>query len=291
METERTEDAGGFVPRALDDILRPDATATEREPAGRPEPEPQPAAAEETGEQPAPEPKGEQPRQPDGKFAPKDAAAANAGPPPVEQGAPQMAPVAAVLEERKKRQALEAELRELRARIAAPPPPPAAPPQPEIPLEDLMFQDPQRFVQAVRAPLEEQLAVTRLAMSERVARMQPDYAEAEAALVSYVNANPQVQQQVAHALRSHPDPAGWALEQGRKLIMQQKWGPVVQQYGSPEAFMEAMRQQAAPPAAPAANSAPPAPPASLASARSAGPRSGAPPWRGPTPLSQILGRR
>ena len=296
METEPTTGGEAFAPTPLSDILRPDAEARPAEPVGRPEPEAAQQAPAETGEQPAPEPKApEQPRTSDGKFAPKDAAAAPAGPPPAEQAPPQMVPVAAVLEERKKRQALEGRMRELEQRLAAPQPPqaPAQPQQPDVPLEDLMFQDPQRFVQAVRAPLEEQLVHTRLVMSEQVARTQPDYAEAEAALVSYVEANPQIKQQVAQALRAHPAPAMWALEQGRALLRQQQWGSVIRQYGSPEAYAEAMRaaQPVPPAAAPEPSPSPPAPPGSLANVRAAGPRAGAPPWRGPTPLSAILGRR
>lgn len=153
-----------------------------------------------------------------------------------------------------------------------------------------MFQDPQRFISALREPMESQLARTRIALSEQVARQQPDYAEAEAALVQYAEADPEAKAYVRHMLLTHEAPAIWALEQGRQLAAQQRWGQVIQQHGSPEAFLAAHRQAA--PAAPVAPpSAPPTPPGSLASVRSAGPRSGAAPWTGPTPLSQILGRR
>lgn len=293
MEQDTTAPEGAaFEPRPMNDILRSDAPARDTEPAGRQATEPPPAAPAETGDKPDAQPKGERPRDDAGRFAPKADAPKDNGPPPEpKQDAPQTVPVAAVLEERKKRQAVEARLKELEARLAAPPAPAAAPPPPaapEVPLTDLMFQDPERFIQAVRAPVEDQLVQTRIALSEQVARQQPDYAEAEEALVRYAQGDPEVLRVVQHALRTHPTPALWALEQGRQLIAQQKWGSVIQQYGSPEAYLAA---QQPPPAPQPASPPPPAPPASLASVRSAGPRSGAAPWAGPTPLANILGPR
>lgn len=287
MEQETTSEAPAFEPKPLGEILRDPAPVEQTERAGRPEPEAPQAAPVETGDKPAPAPV-ERPRDDAGRFAPKAQEQAAGPPPEPKQDAPQTVPIAAVLEERKKRQALEARLRELEARVSAPPAP-QQPAQPDVPLSDLMFQDPDRFIQAVRAPIEEQLVQTRIAMSEQVARREPDYAEAEDALARYVQANPQVAAHVRDTLRSHPAPAMWALEQGRQLLAQQKWGQVIQQYGSPEAFIAAQRAAAAPPHV-APSPAPAAPPASLASVRSAGPRT-APTWIGPTPLSNILGTR
>lgn len=290
MTDTNTGEAGSFEPRPLDAILRSDPAPAREEPAGRPEPAAEPQAASDPGEKPASQP--ERPRDDAGRFAPKGEQ--QAAPPAPEQNAPQMVPLATVLEERKKRQALEARLREVEAARQAPQPAPQMPQQPaqpEVPLSDLMFQDPDKFIQAVRAPLEEQLVVTRIAMSEQVARQQPDYAEAEAALVAYVEANPQLRPHVAKQLREHPAPAMWALEQGRALLAQQQWGQVIQQYGSPQAFLAAQQQQAPQPVATTAPAVPP-PPASLASVRSAGPRNAGPaPWSGPKPLSAILGAR
>ena len=275
----------------MNDILRSDAPSRDTEPAGRQATEPAPAAPAETGDKPDAHSKDERARDDAGRFAPK-AAAPDTGPPPEnKQDVPQTVPVAAVLEERKKRQAVEARLKELEARIAAPPPPaaPTASASPEVPLEDLMFQDPQRFIQAVRAPIEEQLVQTRIALSEQAARREADYDQAIDALNRHVEQSPpEVRNHVAATLRQHPDPARWAVEQGRAILAQQNWGQVIQQYGSPDAFLAAQRA-AAPPVA--SHPSPPAPPASLASARSAGPRSGGAPWSGPTPLSQILGPR
>lgn len=288
--SDTNAESAAFEPRSLDAILRPDSAPSREEPAGRPEPTEAAPTTDNTGEKPAPQ--AERPRDDAGRFAPKGE---QQGAPPVpEQSAPQLVPVSAVLEERKKRQALEARLREMEAARQAPPSPPQMPPQPaqpEVPLSDLMFQDPDRFIQAVRAPIEEQLVATRIAMSEQVARQQPDYSDAEAALVAYVEANPAVRPHVAKALREHPAPAMWALEQGRMLLAQQRWGQVIQQYGSPDAYLAAMQQQAPQPQ-PASTAPAAPPPASLASVRSAGPRTAAPPaWSGPRPLSAILGTR
>lgn len=291
MEQETaTSGEGTFTPAPFDDILRSDAETAPREPAGRQASKATPDAPAESGDKPVDLTKAGPPRDERGKFAPKQEQQ-EAGPPPDKQDAPQTAPIAAVLEERKKRQASEARAKELEARLAAleAPRQPSAPAAPEVPLEDLMFQDPQRFIQAVRAPLEDQLVQTRLAMSEANARREPDFEDATAALAQYVESNPHLRDSVRQALRSHPDPARWAVEQGRALLAEQRWGQVVQQYGTPEAFLAAQQQQRA--AAPIAQaSAPPNPPGSLASVRSTGPR-GTPTWNGPTPLNAILGTR
>ena len=292
MDQETTAPEGAaFEPRPMTDILRDAPAAPAKEPAGRPEPAAASPEPVETGDKPDAQPAAGRSRDDAGRFAPKADAPDNGPPPEPKQDAPQTVPVAAVLEERKKRQALERQLQELQARITAPPAPqqppqPAA--QPDVPLEDLIFQDPQRFIQAVRAPLEDELVRTRLAMSEANARRESDFDEATNAFAQYVEANPQIKGAIAGQLRSHPDPARWALEQGRALIAQERWGQVIQQYGSPEAYIAAQRPSQPAPVAPP--SAPPAPPASLASVRSAGPR-GVPTWSGPTPLSSIVGTR
>jgi hypothetical protein len=293
MEQENTAETsgdGGFTPAPLSDILRGGSEPAPREPAGRQATEAPSEGSAETGDKSVDLTKAPA-RDESGRFAPK-ADQQEAGPPPeAKQDAPPPVPVAALLEERKKRQALEVRLKEMEARLAAPPAPAptVAPATPEVPLEDLMFQDPQRFIQAVRAPLEDQLVQTRLAMSEANARREPDFEETTSAFHAYVEANPHLKDSVRQALRSHPDPARWAVEQGRALLAEQRWGSVVSQYGTPEAFLAAQHQQQA--AAPIAQaSAPPTPPGSLASVRSAGPR-GVPAWNGPTPISNIFGGR
>lgn len=293
MEQETTAPEGAaFEPRPMTDILRDAPAAPAKEPAGRPEPVAAPPEPVETGEKPDAQPTAERPRDEAGRFAPK-AGAPDTGPPPeAKQDAPQSVPIAAVLEERKKRQALERQLQELQARMTAPPAPPQMPHQPaepDIPIEDLMFSAPDKFVERVQAPLRKQVADMQLLVGEMIARQQPDYAAAEQAVFEMLDADPQAKAQVAAFVQANPMQAPqWVLHKGRELLAQKQWGPVIQQYGSPEAFIAAQRpSQPAPVAQP---SAPPAPPASLASIRSAGPRT-APAWSGPTPLRNILGTR
>lgn len=286
MEQDNAETSGGgFAPTPMTDILTPRAA--------EPPPQEVAPAPEATGEAPA-QPKPEQPRASDGKFAPKEAQA-EAAPPAAKQDAqaPTLVPVSVAQEERKKRQALEARVKELEAKLAPAPVAPQQPAPPAVPLTDLMFQDPERFVQTLRQQQEEALIQTRLATSEAIARQQPDYDDAEAALTAYAQSSPQAAAEVAQALRSHPAPAMWAYQAGKQLLSQQRWAPVMQQHGDPEAFINAeverrLAERAAQ-AAPAPSSVPL--PQSLASARSAGPRNPAPAYRGPTPMSAILGRR
>lgn len=297
MEQDNAETSGGgFVPKPMDDIL------SSREPAPAPEPSrPEPVAqpVETKGETPAEAPKDDRPRDASGKFLPKaetDEAATPAAKPEGQQ--PTTVPVSALQEERRKRQALEKQLAEWQAKQAAPPPvaapQPPAPQQPQVPLSDLMFQDPNAFVQTLQRQQKEDLLQTRIATSEAIARQQfTDYADAEQALTAYAQSSPQAAAEVAQALGNHPAPAMWAYQAGKQLLAQQRWQPIIQQHGDPEAFIAAEverrlaeRQQSAPQPAPVA-----APPQSLVSARSAGPRNAAPPWNGPRPMPEILGRR
>lgn len=295
---EQETGSAGFVPTPIDDILRAD-DAPPSEPAGRPEPQAAPEPRE-TGEAAAPpEAKDNRPRDEAGRFAPKAEAAPapqNTGTPPAENG-PKLVPVSVAIEERKKRQALEAELAELRAR-AAQPQQPAPPPQQVAPQQAPDFwADPDAHLthreQQIVARLEQEMVRRTVALSEAIARQQPDYEDAEKALFEYAQANPQLRQQIGTTLATHATPAMWAYEQGKRLLAAQAWAPVQQQHASPDAFIKAeVERQVAERMArsPAPSSAPP-PPASLASARSAGPRVGPAAYTGPTPLTSILGRR
>jgi len=260
------------------------AAAPEGQPATPPEPPPTP----ETGEEPKPG----QPRDERGQFAPKPPVA----PPATRE---EDGRIAAVKAEREKRQAVERELADLRAKLAAPPAPPAVqqPPQqpapPPVPLEELLFQDPARFIQTFHERQEEALLQTRLATSYAVARQFEGYDEAEAAVAAYAQSGTKQANEIAAELRSHPSPAVRTYEIGKHLLAQQRWQPILQKHQDPESFIAAEverrmqeRQQPAQPVAPA-----PAPrlPTSLASATSVAPRSG-PGWGGPTPLSNVFGR-
>lgn len=287
---EQPEANSGMTP--LSEVFgRQEPAVQQTAPEGQPEPQAAPQTPPETGD----EPKAEQPRDERGKFAPKQNAA-----PPAEKN-PEEGRIAAVKAEREKRQALERELTELRAKLAAPPAQPVQqapqqpPAQPQVPLSDLMFQDPERFVAALQQRQEEQLLATRIATSEAMARQQPDYDAAEQALTAYAQSSQQAAAEVAAKLRSHPAPAMWAYQAGKHLLSQHRWQPIMQQHSDPEAFIAAeverrlqeklAEQQAARPAAAPA----PRLPTSLASATSVAPRSG-PGWAGPTPLTNVFGR-
>jgi hypothetical protein len=280
--------SSGMTP--LNDVFgRSEPAVQAREPEGQPEPAIVPQAQPETGD----EPKVEQPRDERGKFAPKQNAA-----PPAEKD-PEQGRIAALKAERDKRQALERELQELRARMAAPPAQPVQqaprqPATPPVPLADLMFQDPEKFVAALQQRQEEQLLTTRIATSEAMARQQPDYDAAEQALTAYAQSSPQAEEEVRAKLRSHPAPAMWAYQAGKHLLSQQRWQPIMQQHSDPEAYIAAEverrlqeRQAEQQPVTQAP--APPRLPTSLATTRAAGPRTG-PGWAGPTPLNNVFGR-
>ena len=303
MEQDTANSGEGFAPASWDTILRSEPASQAPAPAPEPKPAPEPMAAPETGEKTAEASRSDRPRDPHGRFAPKsdETPKPEAAPPAAapQNQPPQSVPVSAVQEERRKRQALERELQDLRAKLATPQPAtqqPAQPQAPQVPLPDLMFQDPAAFVQTLEQRMEQRALETRIATSEAIARQQPDYSDAEEALTAYAQSSPQAAQEVAQALRSHPAPAMWAYQAGKQLLAQQRWAPVMQQHTDPEAWIaseverriaERMQHQPAPTPAPSA--APPPP--SLASVRSAGPRSGAAAWTGPTPASAIWGRR
>lgn len=223
MEQDTATSDGGFAPSMLEDILHSASTASEPAPQPERAAEMAPEPAEQTGE--TAEAKAERERDPaTGRFAPKPDAPAEAAPPAAQQNAPpQSVPVSAVQEERRKRQALEREVQELRARLAPTPAQPAQPQAPQVPLSDLMFQDPAAFVQQMEQRFEERALQARIATSEAIARQHSDYDDAEAALTAYAQSRPEAAAEVAQALRSHPAPAMWAYQAGKQLLAQQRW--------------------------------------------------------------------
>lgn len=295
-----TADAAGFTPRSTEDVFGSRQVERQTEPAGRPEPEAAPQVEEQSGEATAapPEPKDGRARDAAGRFAPKagEAEQPATGSPPAEQPqAQQHIPPSVLVEERRKWQAKVAALEaQIAQRQAAPPPPvaPQQPAQPQVPLTDLMFQEPERFVQTLQQRQDEAMLQTRIAMSEAVARQQPDYDEAAKAVEAYARSHPKRGQEVAAEIRGHAAPALWALDFGRKILAHQKWQPIQQQYATPEAYAEAQREQwMAERTQPAPSPAPPSPPpASLSGARSASPRAQST-WTGPRPTGAVWGRR
>ena len=271
----------------LDSVLNESETPAETvEPVAAPETPPEAVA------EPAPEPVAEptQPRDEKGRFAPKGetegASPAPANEPPLDH--------AAVLGERRRRQAAEAELAELKKQLTAPQPQvsqPQAQPQ-AAPFEfneDLYWSNPAQFLQGfaqnirngilqeVRqsAPtlIQEQL----LDRSEALARARyEDYNEASAAFRNAAMVNPQLRDK----LLSQADPAEFAYQEGKRLLE-------MASYGSTNEYIEAevaRRLAAAQPAAPA-----PVIPTSLADAPASGPV-GEGQVR-PMSLNDIIGRR
>ncbi len=303
MEQETTRESGQVEARAplpMDAILRgetrPEPRAeTDRQPveAKAPEtvaPKGEPAKAEAGSE-----------RDESGRFKAKGEQ--DAAPPAAEKDASDRVPLTALKEERGKRQALEAELARARQFIEqvqrqqqVAKQPPAPQPQQNQDYLGALLDDPRQFVgqevrQAVQT-VEQQAFQRHIAMSRSfVAAQAPDYEQAEAALSEYVQRNPQFAPHVGQALRYHPNPAQWALEQGRALLRQQRWAEVMAQHPDPDAFV-ASRVPAQPEPEERDELPPPRSlPVSLASARSAGAPRSASAWSGPTPLSSIIGPR
>lgn len=211
-------------------------------------------------------------------------------------------PLAALEDERKKRQAIESEFNDFRTRHTQPlQPQQPQQPQPEIVEPPDPLDDPEGYKNYVRAVAQAETANTRLAISVEVARSQhADYDQMEAAFVEAAAANPAL----AHTIRNHPAPAFYAYKEGKAFLARKELGDDPAKYR--EKLMSEMkdelrsaviadlqnegiiprgqgftpRQQQ-----PAAQ---PRFPTSLATERSAAPR-GNPGFSGPTPLSAIPG--
>ncbi len=310
MNQENTaESSAAFEPRSLfGDAARPEpAETTHAEPAGRQDERAAPEPVGELGDSVQTPPEGQDGRARDaaGRFAPKPEAAPDAtGSPPAPQQQeppPQHVPVAVHVAERKKHQA---EIAALQARLAQsqPMPQPQQAQQParqpiQPPPADLMFSDPDRYhagmVQYqhhVAASMQAEMDRRQLAMASTFARRQwADYDDALKELMDAASANPTFGQAFDAELARSNDPAGLAYQRGKDLLAQKQWQPIQQQYGNPQAFIDAEveRRLAAErgqsmPAASSRTVTPP--PASLASARSVGPRGDANTFTGPRPL-------
>lgn len=111
---------------------------------------------------------------------------------------------AAVLDERKKRQALEAQLEQLRKEQQ----------QPETKKPDL-FEDPEAWQRNLSDQFSHQVLETRISMSrEMFAAMKDDYEEAEAAFIDYAKQYPELITQMTQSAV----PAKFAYEQGKKVL-------------------------------------------------------------------------
>ena len=270
MEQEKDSEASSLFATTFDN---PGADAPAPVEAGQPETEAPEQAPEEKGD-PAPEAEVGQPRDEAGRFAPKSQDAEPAAPPAAERE-PQHVPVAALKDERSKRQAIEDRLRQAEAFIAQmqqqrqPPPAEQPPAQAPDPIGALL-DNPQQFARQIAAeeirqalaPIAEQQFNDRLTNSYARAKAKyADYDESDAVVSAALEAAPpQVAEQFRARLRSHPDPAQLVLSEGR-------WLRELHEFHQ---WKQSQAQAAQQPAAPAP-SAPQAPlPASLATARGVG---------------------
>lgn len=247
--------AGDFAPIPLADIFSRDEPAREEPTGGQPAPEPEPQAPTETGDPPP------------------------AAPPAAEPDPPHV-PIAALKDERAKRQQIEAELTAMKARLAeiekATPQQPRPEPQP--------LPDPVKDPAGYRAAIAEEVLNERFNMSEMMARRDyPDLDEKLATFQAAAEADPAL----AHKLRSQPHPWDWMYQEAKRIQARNEIGD------DPVAFRERVRaelmaelQGKPPAAAPVPPDATPLP-TSLAAARSVGART-VKESTGPTPLNEIV---
>lgn len=278
---------------SLESILKgePAAPVTETAPAVTEQPV---AVVQPTGETQPQTPAAETPTVPRddaGRFAPKakDEPAKPAAPPAAEPEAPQHVPVTALQEERRKRQELERQAAEFQRQLAALQAKPAE--QPKAPE---LYENPDAWREHLERQVEERLSNERLNMSEMMARQAHGSEVIDKAFASFgelVRQNPAIHQQVM----SQPHPWDAMVKLVQKV-------EALNQIGDPMTFAERKEKELrdkiraeleaeyaakAPPPAPVAP--PPALPTPLGSVPSVAPRSTAPAWAGPTPLSSVFG--
>lgn len=255
----------------LDDILN-----------GVAEAEPMPAVAEEV----LAEAQAGQPRDEHGRFAPKGDTEAlepqEAAPPAAmdDEGPP--IPRKALLDERSKRQALEAQLQQMQAQLQAYQHPPQQPPS--------IFEDEQGWEQhfgqtVVQQAVQAATQNARLDMSEMMARQaHTDFEEKKAAFLDAMQNTPGLQQ------RALQDPHPWNFAY-QYVVNQQRMNELsAVNVTELEAKLRAQIQAEYEAKGQAALSNLPAGvPPSLSGQRNVGSRQG-PTWAGPSPLSDILNR-
>ena len=157
--------------------------------------------------------------------------------------------------------------------------------QPEI---DLL--DPQQAQTFIANQLKPQLYETRVLLSQEMYRAaKTDYDEMETIFADQCDKDPAL----SVALFNHPIPAKFAYEEGKKLkLMQEISDPDAYRAKMREEIMaelQAQQSQAAPAAQVPTMSKPvPQPPTSLAGVPSAARNVNKQPWKGPTPLDQLL---
>jgi hypothetical protein len=128
----------------------------------------------------------------------------------------------------------DAELKELRARLAAPQPSPQyqQPPAPQQPAPQRPdpWTDPVGAMDFDRKQLEskQEFAIfeTRLELSEELMSAKPDYADMKATFIEAANANPALAQQMV----KHPMPARFVYEEGKRLAAMKEVGSDIGAY-------------------------------------------------------------
>lgn len=198
-------------------------------------------------------------------------------------------PRQALEDERKKRQELERQVAEFKQRMTAPQPTQQPHPQVQQPEIPDPYLEPERFAAYQAYQVQERLFAQSVVMSQRIMRQQhADYDDAEKEFVAAVEADPML----ASKLLSHPFPAEFAYQEGKRLKALKEIGD------DPASFRERVRQeilaemQGSGAQAPAQAQPARAPvPKSLASAQTGGPARDARTGRfaGPASLEDILG--
>lgn len=261
--------------QSIGDILNgtePEATEAPAEVAEAPE------AAEA-----APVEEGEPPKGPErdpatGKFIPKGEPEPPVSAPPAQQEEPGHIPIAALKDERNKRQALENDLAQVRQQLAQMQQAPAAPPAPTD-----FWEDPEGYIEAKAAKLAQEQAtqiVQGQILSRSMNKVKPkydDFDEAARAFGEMIQANPTLYDQMLAA----DEPAEFAYSQAKTQM-------AIREAGSIDAYIQAqvearINAQLSQVTQQLPQSAPP----TISSDRSVGARSG-PAWSGPASLGDLL---
>jgi hypothetical protein len=218
----------------------------------------------------------ERPRGPDGKFIPKGEAQSA---PPAPQDEPGNIPIAALKDERSKRQELERKLAELEQRLSQPAPQPAQEGPPD------RWEDPEGYdrwliaqatSQASQAA-DQRFVVQRIQTSAEEAKAKyPDYLDKKSVFEQMAQVNPMLLEEMVR----HPNPAQYAYDVARTQIE-------LQQYGGLEGLIEARIKAREAEAMQGLQQQLPSAPPTISADRSVGARSG-PAWSGPRSIDDLL---
>ncbi len=242
-------------------------------------------------EQQAPQVEAEAPVEPQQETVPAATAEPTSGPAPLIEDGEKSALVAQAKDERRKRQDLERQVADLTQRFQQFSQQPQQQRQPELPQQAPErpdpFTDPVGAFEWQQQQFEDRLFNASVLMSRAMVSKEPDFEAAESAFFEAAKANPMLHAQ----LRSHPMPAQFAYEEGRKLLAQREIGADPAAYRAKlEAEIRAQLQAELGQTKPAQAQTPKASaPKSLAGTPSAQPRDPRGRFSGPASLDEILG--